>query len=380
MAIAHCTTALFGWATGYHCSTRSHAENKAREEKNPLLSSRILTYQFNQLTHLACSLTARVKPAVYGRVYTWSSVAVFLSIPLFMCVSGRIGEYAGKFLYAAIVTASVALIYFGAPAYGGAFLGAIVYRELEAREVVPENIQRLIKQCMPVVSVLGMMFGNGWFNRFYVADLLAHYCFPNLDAFILNKFDYFHRWAYEIGGRPLEDFYAPWVQRKDLTFDEINVILSNQVLTGLNPAHCSKWVPDEVPGYEGKLLKALQEDRKWIINKIYERHRDEFDVRYLEIGFYPTPRNSFDAMDIMLMNGLANDARQHMFFSYDCRMPIVMEKLGSCRDCVGEILDRNPHLSGGQKNQMMHQTDADLSKLLLVMLGVYRSLNDDCTS
>ena len=250
MTIAHLNNALLGWTSGYSSACIKDAEDEINQGKSYGIGALFQSLQVHNFSTIAGKLAERIQPSAVDRVSYLGLRAALLSYPFFLFAGlvksgsisvnqlgsgfsracGLVAEYSGDLITVAIAVGSLAMIYFGSPLYGVMSLLPLVYREIDMRGYVPREWSLFIEKNLVVLEALGLFVSHGWIFTFIaVNDLIIRFG-PVVD--IQNFFDRVYRKSCGIEGPTLEELEAPLVERKNLTFDEINAILDGTVQTG----------------------------------------------------------------------------------------------------------------------------------------------------
>lgn len=163
--------------------------------------------------------------------------------PLIKSISHFFAEYSSDMLRVAMIVGSIAIIALGCPYFGGATLVALAYEAIDSRGWIPRKISLFMERYMTIVSLTGLAIAGGSIIIQIGAIIaLPSHIFPSFSKFIQQKIDLVARKCFKITGRPaLQELEAPLVEKKNLSFNDIQQILNaEESQFELNPAHFSK--------------------------------------------------------------------------------------------------------------------------------------------
>ncbi len=139
---------------------------------------------------------------------------------------------------------------------------------------------------MPTVSLLGLVIGGTAVIQIYSAIMLSTHILPCAAAFIHQKVDALTRYSFSLKGPSLSEIDAPLVEKKEMTFDEINQILdcySNDL--EINPAHCSHSIVEleDLPKDDDfDQFLTLFDQVDWELNYVHVFNKLKDDDRFLD--------------------------------------------------------------------------------------------------
>lgn len=195
-------------------------------------------------------------------------------------------EQTGNICRAAMVAGSVALIALGHIAFGGAVLIALSYQFIDSMGYIPRRISALMESILPKVSYIGKFLGGSLLIRVLIFLNLPGEIFSSVSASIHQKVDAVVRFFFRnLSGYRLADIDSPYVEKKQMTFEEINVILESNEFV-MNPAHCSHPLPD-IPRLKkekemGKLL-SMFDSIDWAQRSDLIQAKVREDDRFLDV-------------------------------------------------------------------------------------------------
>lgn len=147
-----------------------------------------------------------------------------------------------------VATTAVALPFLGLEYLAVGIGLPILYHTLESANLVPTRVRIAVEKYMPTIVNASLLLGGGPISKALSIITLSSlvpgdYIQKNVSEYVLKKVNkFFHKHMEGASGPSLDEIDAPWVEKTDLSFDDINYILENddQGLYDLNPAHCSK--------------------------------------------------------------------------------------------------------------------------------------------
>lgn len=266
---------VIGWSVGYSYSIEKTSEDEIKQGRNHYLSSMLQCAQLAQVcvliskinefvpvhplrnvVKIACNIApilclppflfcAAAKQGEHEKVAKWFNGTryAYVKIPETLhrktvTVLSFFAEHNGNIFRVTMVAASVGLIALGNVVYGGAVLTAIAYEAIDSMGFVPRRISLFMEIYMPIVSNVGLLVGGTVFIRVFAAINLSTYLYPPFVNHLHERIDAMVRPYFKLQGASLKELNAPVVQKRKMTFDEINQILdANQSEFKVNPAH-----------------------------------------------------------------------------------------------------------------------------------------------
>lgn len=154
---------------------------------------------------------------------------------------------------AGLAVGTVALPFLGFNAFAIGIGAPLIYQQLELANLVPTGISIAVEKYLPTMINASMLLGGGPFSK-AIALATASNSIPGASDYAQKKISKI--FLKNMPGPSLEEIDAPWLERNDLTYDEINYILENHEsnLYEINPAHCSK---------QSQLRENLPKDQNW---------------------------------------------------------------------------------------------------------------------
>lgn len=257
-----------GLSIGYEFSSVKNSEDEVKQGKNYYLSSLFQAAEIAYCTSLIKKISTSVfQKSIPSYLSFVCNNSFFIYLPFGLaCATVKQGDYenlveqkiplpkklrpittktlnffaehAGDLLRVAILVENIALAYLGQYAFAGAFLSAFVYREIDMLGFVPHKVSLFMETYMPIVSTLGLAItGNTLVLRTLALTEFSAY----LNRSIIYKVEPAVRYIFSCKGPTLEEYEQPWVEQKNLTFEEMNEILDSSPNSfEINPAHCSK--------------------------------------------------------------------------------------------------------------------------------------------
>lgn len=273
-----------GIGCGFSFTSSTKKEDEIRQGQNHLLSA------FPQVGQLGvlCAVIRQVAMAILGGtvplfVSVLSNVVPILSLPLFLlagsarggehnktadalaeagsrwsyvvprnlsdrtlCFLSGIAQYSTHVFRVAMVISAVALVCLGSHVFGISLLFMLLYREIDKRGYIPHKVSLFIETYMPIVSIIGaLVVGTLVIQVFAVLSILS-YIRP-VQTFLQHKIDAIVG-CFLKKGVSLQEYEAPLIEKRGMTYEEISHFLEGRSTYELNPAHCSK------PALTGDLL------------------------------------------------------------------------------------------------------------------------------
>lgn len=196
-----------------------------------------------------------------------------------------LADNTGNLARAGTVIGALALPIFGGISLATAMMVPIAFERMDSKGWVPQSISLAAEKFMPMVSETCMLLSGGIVTQLFSAASLASRS-TYLSQRLHRKLDSTVASYFQLTGATLEEVDAPLIERKELTFDQINSILNgHQSEFEINPAHCSKAVSviSDLPE-EGDFTKFLTLFNEIDWNKCYVQLRNSFrdDDRFIE--------------------------------------------------------------------------------------------------
>ncbi len=252
-----------GFGYGYSFVGVNDEENAIIQGKNYYLASIFQFLELNTLCTVIDEIAKRVFfPQVLGPIQFFLSKTFLFFLPLSLVAAwaSTTGEssyfslrtvrvlhffssHAGSIIRIGLVVEAIALCYFGSYAFGGAMIATIAYREIDKLGLVPERISSFVRVYFPALSAIAIILqGSSSLMKSLAVNTLLTYS-PSLNIFLQHKVDRLMRCLLPFGGKPLEAYESPLVERKEMDVPEIRWLLSLQEADfEIAPAHCSKLV------------------------------------------------------------------------------------------------------------------------------------------
>lgn len=140
-----------------------------------------------------------------------------------------------------IAIGTIALPFLGFGSFVAGIGAPIVYHGLESANLIPSCINSLVEKYMPTVVNASMLLGGGPIGKVFALATLSS-GLPGASDYVQKKIE--KVFLSTTKGPSLKEIDGPWLEKNDLSFDEIQYILENdaEYLYEVNPAHCSKQV------------------------------------------------------------------------------------------------------------------------------------------
>ena len=152
-----------------------------------------------------------------------------------------LSENIGSITKAGVLAGTVALPFLGFGYLAAGIAGPLAFETLDAANLIPSKVSLVVEKYMPTVSNAALLVGGGLFSKtFAIATLGSE--IPGASTYVQKKIEKLFFKNFKVDGPSLEEIDAPWEERNDLSFEEINHILNNDdhFQYEINPAHCSK--------------------------------------------------------------------------------------------------------------------------------------------
>lgn len=200
-------------------------------------------------------LIASVKQKDYEKIADWwnTSESTYCHIlPQNLSVTANeiaafFAEHTGDIIRVALIVGVVALIALGDVVFSAGMLAGLAYQIIDQLGWVPREVSLFLETYLPIASLIGLLLGGGLLLKIYALMSLPSYLYPPFYQAMLEKVDQLCRYwlPKNIYGPTLAEINADLVEKKNLTFAEINEILNaDDDAYQINPAHCSKSVID----------------------------------------------------------------------------------------------------------------------------------------
>lgn len=203
-------------------------------------------------------------------------------------VASILAEHTGNLIRIAMLASAVALIALGNAAFGGALLAAVAFQILDSRGFIPRRISLFMEIYMPIIMNVGILLSGIMIARVFAAISLLSSS-PSFNRIFYHKIDSILRKKFPphyFPGPSLKEIDAPLVEKKEMTFDEIQKILhSDPSDFTINPAHCNKPAIDlEKLPRDSNLNKymTLFDSIDWKSKYNYLKYKLKDDDRFLD--------------------------------------------------------------------------------------------------
>lgn len=207
-----------------------------------------------------------------------------------------LAEKATPITNVAVLAGTVALPYLGFSSLAAGIAVPVIFEKLNSANLVPECIGLSAEKYMPTIVNALLLAGGGPLSKIFSAATLASEI-PGASAYTQKKIGKLLLKIAQLKGPSLEEIDAPWQERENLCFEEINYILDNDDSNEyeINPAHCSKQATLGINIPENRDFKnflTLFETIKW--NERYFLLKNAFrdDDRFLRQLKQTFPGNS----------------------------------------------------------------------------------------
>lgn len=196
-----------------------------------------------------------------------------------------LADNAGNMARVGTVIGALTLPMFVGPYLTAAMVTPIVFERLDSNGWIPQSISLAAEKHMPALTETCLFFSGGLVAQLFSAASLA-----TRSTYLSQRL---HRRAegsvssyFQLKGATLEEIDAPLVERKELTFDQINLILGDPRCNfEINPAHCSKAVYEfsNLPE-DGDLSKFLTlfDAINWNNHYVQLKNKFRDDDRFIE--------------------------------------------------------------------------------------------------
>jgi hypothetical protein len=277
MVLAQVRAGFTGGAIGYDFGDVVKKETEIRQGANHLLAAIVQPIALGSL----CAVIQQIVIAVLGASPFFISVLVniipILSFPLFLlagsAASGThnervkkletsksrlsyvvpgnlshrtlqflsgIAKHATPLFHIAITVSAVALACLGSYMYAIALLVMLLYKAIDKIGWIPHKLSLFVEKYMPILGSVGILIGGTLFLQIVVLLSLISYVRPVMD-FLQYKIEWLVRCFVHLEGPSLEEYEAPLIEKRDLSFEDIQKIVDgNDSEYEFNPAHCSK--------------------------------------------------------------------------------------------------------------------------------------------
>lgn len=163
----------------------------------------------------------------------------------------------------ALIVGSIAAIAIGNVAFGAMSLTAVAYEYLDSKGHVPHKISLFMEKYMHLISAVGLFLSGNIILRVVFGGILLSTISNKCNNKVLYVVDsFFRNISFKKKKSPtLKQYDAPLVEKRKLSFEEINTILDRDPSNyEMNPAHCSKkaFQHTELPA-DRDFAKFLQE-------------------------------------------------------------------------------------------------------------------------
>lgn len=152
-----------------------------------------------------------------------------------------LAEHAGDMIRVAMIVGIAVLVVLGDVAFSASALVALTYQIIDQCGLIPVSVSLFLETYLPIISLIGTILGGSLLLRVIALLSLPSYLMPSLHQYLLEKFDHLFRYFLPVFGPTLQEMHAELIEKKELTFDEINQILdAKDDDYEVNPAHGSK--------------------------------------------------------------------------------------------------------------------------------------------
>lgn len=330
--------AFVGWSVGYSYTNGKFKEDEVAQGGNYYLASMPQVIQMSNVAMLLSQINEKLPAHRFSDVIKpLCNIIPLFSFPAFVyCaavkqgqheslaekindrlflvrlpekLNGRVvsclsfvAEHAGDFFRIAMVAASIALIVLGNVAYGSAVLAALTIDIFDTLGFIPRRISLWMELYMPTVSDVGLLIGGIPVTRAIAAVSLLSTLSPRFVGFLHRKVDACFRALFSTRGPSLKEIDANVVERKKMTYEEINEILESDASDfKLNPAHCSHSALDieKLPkDYDFKQFLTLFNEIDWVKKYSLVRGKLKDDERFMQVLLKKFPGQTLETLKL----------------------------------------------------------------------------------
>lgn len=246
----------------------------------------------------------------------------------------------------AMLTATVALPFFGMGALAAGLTIPIAFQALESAEMVPTDVSLFLEKYMPTLSNVAMIAGGGPISQLIAVASIGG-SIPVVSDYLQKKGEDLVLRFVSIPGPTLDEIDAEWQLNEDLTYQEILYIIENSepYLYKINPAHCSKQASFdlEIPedrNFQG-FLERIQEidwEKRYPLLKRAFRDDDRF-IAVIRKKFPQSSNIDFE-QHLEALAGECNQTKEQFLASkLKEQMQILVEFLTNKRTPTGFLND-----------------------------------------
>lgn len=152
-----------------------------------------------------------------------------------------ISDNTNKLTTIGIMAGAVALPFLGFGTFAAGLAIPVAFQALESSNLLPSSVSLTVEKYMPSVVNASLLLSGGIFSQALGAVCLAGSS-PQISDFFQKKLEGVVLKRLQNQGATLEEIDAPWLEKDNLSYEEIVYILENknESIYNINPAHCSK--------------------------------------------------------------------------------------------------------------------------------------------
>lgn len=291
---------IFGLGVGYNYAVAQKKEAELKQGKNDYQASLYQIQEVSSFTSIACNVLSKIPYAPVQMGATIGSVALPLTSFFLMPTSAAIknGHYeqganyitnrytslkwilpekieesgANFFTFLSdntsvitnvgLAVSLVALPFLGFGTVAAGIGAPLAYQALESYNLIPTGLSVWVEKYMPTLVTASMIATGGPLSKVIALGTLSS-GLPGVSDYAQKKVE--KVFLSNVCGASLEEIDGPWLEKTDLTFNEILMILDDENLYEINPAHCSKPIdtPSLPKDYDFKKILDIFDKVDW---------------------------------------------------------------------------------------------------------------------